>query len=167
VPPDGYRLLKMSAQRYYQDVRKGDEVTPLVKKPTTKQLVMWAGAVGDYMPIHYDQDYARSRGLEGVIVHGQLIGAFLGQLMTDWVGGQGSLIKLSCSYKGMNYPGEVVTLRGKVLKKYIESGRHFVECSVWAENPEEEKTVSGMATVMLPSRVDKKRKGRIRRWARD
>ena len=153
----------MSIQLYYQDVSKGDEVAPLVKEPTTRQLVMWAGAVGDYLPIHYDQDYARSRGLDGVIVHGQLIGAFLGQLMTDWVGEQGTLRKLSCSYKGMNYPGEAVTLRGKVTRKYIRSVEYFIECSLWAENPKGEKTASGAATVILPSRVDKKRKGRTRR----
>jgi len=153
----------MSMQLYYQDVKKGGEVTPLVKEPTTRQLVMWAGAVGDYMPIHYDQEYARSRGLEGVIVHGQLVGAFLGQLMTDWVGGQGRLRKLSCSYKGMNYPGEAITLRGKVLRKYIRGGEHFVECSLWAENPKGEKTASGAATVVLPYGDDKKRKGRTRR----
>jgi acyl dehydratase len=153
----------MSEQRYYQDVRKGDEVTPLVKEPTPRQLVMWAGAVGDYMPIHYDRDYARSRGLEGIIVHGQLVGAFLGQLMTDWVGEGGTLRKLSCSYKGMNYPGEAVTLRGKVLRKYVRGGGHFVDCSIWAENPKGEKTASGAATVVLPSKEDKKRKGKTRR----
>jgi acyl dehydratase len=156
----------MSEQLYYRDVRKGDEVTPLVKEPTPRQLVMWAGAVGDYMPIHYDRDYARSRGLEGIIVHGQLIGAFLGQLMTDWVGEQGYLSKLSCSYKGMNYPGEAVTLKGKVLRKYVRRGEHFVECGVWAENPKGEKTASGTATVVLPAGDDNKGKGRTRRWAR-
>jgi acyl dehydratase len=161
VPPDGYRLLKMSEQRYYQDVKKGEEITPLVKTPSTKQLVMWAGAVGDYMPIHYDQEYARSRGLEGVIVHGQLVGAFLGQLMTGWVGAEGSLRSLSCSYKGMNYPGEKITLRGKVTGKYVKKGEHLVECGLWAENPKGEKTASGTAVAVLPSRVDKKRKGRI------
>ena len=156
----------MSTQLYYQDVRKGDEVTPLVKEPTTMQLVMWAGAVGDYTLIHYDQDYARKWGLKGVIVQGQLVGAFLGQMMTDWVGEQGALRKLSCGYRGMNYPGEKVTLRGKVLRKYVRKGEHFVECSVWAENPEGEKTAPGTATVVLPYKDDDKRKGRTRRWER-
>jgi acyl dehydratase len=146
----------MVKQLYYQDVRKGDEVTPLVKTPDPRQLVMWAGAVGDYMPIHYDRDYARRRGLKGIIVHGQLVGAFLGQLMTDWVGQEGALTKLSCSYKGMNYPGEAIVLKGKVLRKYVRRGRHFVECSLWAENPKGEKTASGAATVVLPSRDDNK-----------
>jgi acyl dehydratase len=112
---------------------------------------MWAGAVGDYQPIHYDRDFAQSRGLSGVIVHGQLVGAFLGQLMTDWIGEQGILKKLSCSYKGMNYPGETLTFKGKVAKKYVEDGQHCVDCSLWAENTKGEKTASGMAIVILPS----------------
>jgi acyl dehydratase len=142
----------MGEQLYYQDVSLGREITPLLKEPTTKQLVMWAGAVGDYMPIHYDKDFARSRGLSGVIVHGQLVGAFLGQMVTDWIGEGGILKKLSCSYKGMNYPGEVLTLRGKVTKKYVEDGQHYVGCSLWAENAMGEKTASGTAIVILPSK---------------
>ena len=139
-------------QLYYQDVSLGSEVSSLTKQPTTQQLVMWAGAVGDYQPIHYDKDFAQSRGLAGVIVHGQLVGAFLGQLMTDWIGEKGALRKLSCSYKGMNYPGEVIAFKGKVTKKYVEEGQHFIECRLWAENPEGEKTASGTAVVILPSR---------------
>jgi len=139
-------------QLYYEDVTVGSEVTSLVKQPTTRQLVMWAGAVGDYNPIHYDKDFARSRGLSGVIVQGQLVGAFLGQLMTDWLGEQGILRKLSCSYKGMNYPGEVLTFRGKVTRNYVEDGQHCVECSLWVENSKGEKTASGIAIVILPSR---------------
>lgn len=142
----------MTEQLYYEDVAIGSEITPLVKQPTTCQLVMWAGAVGDYSPIHYDKDFAQSRGLPGVIVHGQLVGSFLGQLMTDWIGEQGSLRKLSCSYKGMNFPGEVLTCRGKVTKKYVEDGQHYVECNLWVENVKGEKTVSGMAIAILPAR---------------
>ena len=142
----------MTEQLYYEDVAIDTEITPLVKQPTTRQLVMWAGAVGDYFPIHYDKDFAQSRGLSGVIVHGQLTGAFLGQLMTDWIGAQGSLRKLNCSYKGMNYPGETLTCKGKVVEKYIEDEHHYVECDLWVENPKGEKTASGRATVILPSR---------------
>jgi len=142
----------MSKQLCYEDVAVGDEVSPLLKQPTSRQLVMWAGAVGDYLPIHYDKDFAQSRGLSGVIVHGQLVGAFLGQLMTDWIGEQGILRKLSCSYKGMNYPGETLTFRGKVTKKYVEDGQHYVECSLWAENSKGERTASGTAIVILPSK---------------
>jgi acyl dehydratase len=142
----------MRGQLYYEDIAEGSEITPLVKKPSTRQLVMWAGASGDYNPIHYDQDFARSRGLPGVIVPGQLVGSFLGQLLTDWMGERGMLKKLSCSYKGMNYPGETISCGGRVNRKYVEGGVHYLEFSLWAENESGEKTVTGTAVVVIPAR---------------
>ena len=144
----------MKGQLFYEDVVDGSEITPLVKQPTTTQLVMWAGASGDYNPIHYDKDYAIKQGLPGVIVHGQLAGAFLGQMITDWAGDRGSFKKLSLSYKGMNFPGETLTCKGIVTKKYIEGNQHLVALKIWAENPREEKTLTGTAVVSLPSRGD-------------
>jgi acyl dehydratase len=142
----------MAEQVYFEDIAEGSDITPLDKLPTTRQLVMWAGASGDYNPIHYDKDYAQGRGLSGVVVPGQLVCAFLGQLVTDWMGEQGTLKKLSCSYKGMNYPGEAITCKGKVLKKVVADGEHRVECNIWAENARGEKTVTGGAVVVLPAR---------------
>ncbi len=142
----------MAEQLYYEDIVVGSEITPLAKQPTTRQLVMWAGASGDYNQIHYDKDFAQSHGLSGVIVHGQLVCGFLGQLMTDWMGELGTLRKLTCNYRGMNFPGEALICKGKVNKKYVEDGEHYVECSLWAENVKEEKTVSGMAVIIMPSR---------------
>ena len=142
----------MSKQLYFEDIMVGSEITPLTKQPTTRQLVMWAGASGDYNPIHYDKDFAQGRGLPGVIVQGQLVFSFLGQLVTDWIGERGVLRKLSCSYKGMNYPGEAIICKGKVSKKYVENGEHYVECSLWVENDKGEKTVTGMVVVIMPAR---------------
>ncbi len=142
----------MSEQLYYEDIVIGSEITPLLKQPTTRQLVMWAGASGDYYAIHYDKDFAQSKGLPGVIVHGQLVGCFLGQLMTDWMGEQGSLSKLTCSYKSVNFPGEALICKGKVSKKYVEDGEHYIECNLWVENTKGEKTVSGKAVIIMPSR---------------
>lgn len=142
----------MPEQLYYEDVAVGDEITPLAKQPTTRQLVMWAGASGDYNPIHYDKDFAQSQGLPGVIVHGQLTACFLGQLITDWIGVLGVVHNFSCSYRGMNFPGEVLTCRGKVTKKYVADDKHYMECDIWVENPKGEKTVPGRAVVTVPSR---------------
>ena len=142
----------MAEQLYYEDITVGSELTPLVKQPTTRQLVMWAGASGDYYQIHYDKDFAQNRGLPGVIVHGQLVCGFLGQLMTDWMGELGTLRKLTCNYRSMNFPGEVLICKGKINKKYVEDGEHCVVCNIWAENMKGEKTVSGRAIIIMPSR---------------
>jgi len=52
----------------------------------------------------------------------------------------------------MNFPGEALICKGKVNKKHVENGEHYVECSIWAENVRGEKTVSGRAIIIMPSR---------------
>jgi acyl dehydratase len=84
-------------------------------------------------------------------VPGQMVCSFLGQLLGDWMGEAGVLRKLSCSYKNMNFPGEALTCKGTVTRKRVEDEEHFVECSLWVENEKGEKTITGKATVVLPS----------------
>jgi hydroxyacyl-ACP dehydratase HTD2-like protein with hotdog domain len=124
-------------------VRVGDEIAELVKHPTTRQLVQYAGAQGDFYEIHYDQDYARSVALPGVILHGLLKAAFLGQLVTDWLGEQGTLKTFEVSYRGIDQPGRPYRCRGKVTKS---DGRN-VELEVWGEDPDGNRTTVGSATV--------------------
>ena len=143
----------MAEPVFYEDLETGSEIPALVKYPTTMQLVKFAGASGDYYPIHYDRDFAQANGLRGVIVHGGLALSFLGQMITNWMGGSGILVKLSGSYRGMNFPGEDIICNGKVTRKYIEDNRHYVRLEIWAENIRGERTVSGSAVVMLPSRT--------------
>jgi acyl dehydratase len=141
-----------SKQIYFEDVEPGFEVPSLEKDPTTQQLVKYAGASGDFYQIHYDKDFAIKNNLPGVILHGALKNAFLGQLMTDFAGQLGWLRKLSVQYRGMDQPGTKVTCKGKVVKKYVDNGDHLVDCEIWLENAKGEKTTPGSATVMLPSR---------------
>jgi acyl dehydratase len=142
----------LSKQIYFEDVEPGSEVPSLEKDPTTQQLVKYAGASGDFYQIHYDKDFAIKNNLPGVILHGALKNAFLGQLMTNFAGELGWLRKLSVQYRGMDQPGGKVICKGKVLKKYVDQGNHLVDCEIWLENAKGEKTTPGMATVMLPSR---------------
>ena len=140
----------MTDQLHYDDVAEDDALPALEKTPTTRQLVMYAGASGDYYEIHYDQDYARSLGLPGVIVHGALKSAFLAQLVTDWIGERGVLKRLSVQYRGMDMVGQPMLCAGTVASKRVENGEHLVECDLWSENPSGDKTTRGTALVSLP-----------------
>lgn len=139
-------------QTYFDDVEVGTTLGPLEKDPTTQQLVKYAGASGDFYQIHYDKDFALKNNLPGVILHGALKNAFLGQLMTDFAGELGWLRKLSVQYRGMDQPGAKVVCKGRVTKKYVQGPDHLVECEIWLENAKGEKTTPGSATVILPSR---------------
>ena len=142
----------MPDQIFFQDVHQGTELPTLEKNPTTQQLVKYAGASGDYYQIHYDQEYARANGLPNVILHGALKNAFLGQLVTDWIGDQGRLLKLSIQYRGMDIPGAPVYCNGVVTQMSAGDDENIVECDIWLENADGEKTTLGSAIVSLPSR---------------
>jgi len=141
----------MSNQLFYEDVTEGMQIPTLVKTPTTRQLVKWAGASGDYNEIHYDKDAAQRQGLPGVIVHGWLTYSFLSQMITDWIG-DGKLKKISASFRGIQLVGQDVVCKGTVIKKHIHENERLVECEIWAENVEGQRTTVGNATMALPFR---------------
>lgn len=156
----------MPKQLYYEDVEVGTEITPVAKIATTQMLVRWAGASGDFNPLHYEDTFAANQGVGRPIVHGQLKRAWLGHLMTNWIGDGGFLKKLSCQFRAMDYPrkmkdisepdeGETWWCKGRVTNKYIDGEQHVVECEIWVENGKGEKTTQGAATVILPSGVAK------------
>lgn len=126
-------------------VKVGDELPELVKHPTTRQLVQYAGAQGDFYEIHYDQDYARGVGLPGVILHGLLKAGFLGQLVTDWLGDRGTLTSFEVSYRGIDMPGHPYTCRGRVAR--VDGAN--VELEVWGEEESGRRTTVGNAKVQL------------------
>ncbi len=140
----------MTDQVYWDDVTEGMDIPSLIKNPTTQQLVKYAGASGDYYQIHYDKDFAKNNDLEDVILHGALKNAFLGHLMTNWMGPEGTLKKLACQYRGMDVPGNTITAKGVVARKYQEGSSYLVDCEIWLENQEGQKTTPGSATVELP-----------------
>ena len=140
----------MSGGPNLHEVAPGQELPPLVKRPTTRQLAMYAGASGDFYEIHYDREFALAQGLPGVILRGALKSAFLGQLVTDWMGPEGTLRELSVRYREMDVPGDTLTCRGRVAGKDADAGT--VTCELWIENGAGKKTTTGRAVVALPSR---------------
>ncbi len=123
----------------------GEELPELVKHPTTRQLVQYAGAQGDFYEIHYDDAYARGVGLPGVILHGLLKAAFLGQLVTDWLGDRGRLVAFEVSYRGIDVPGHPYRCRGRVAG--VDGDQ--VELELWGEDANGRRTTLGTATVEI------------------
>ena len=142
----------MAQQRYIEDVEVGQELPELVKTPTAQQLVKYAGASHDFYQIHYNETFAKGNELPGLVVHGALKNAFLGQLVTDWIGEWGTLKKLSCQYRGMDLSGDTITCKGKVANKSTPDSESYVELEIWVENSKGERTTLGAAVVTLPSR---------------
>ena len=140
------------ARVYAEDVTVGDELPPLVKGPIQQiQLTRYAGASGDFNPIHQDDEFARAAGMGGVFAHGMLSMGFVGQAITDWAG-PAAIRKFGVRFAAIVRLKDTVTCRGRVLAKSSKDDVHLVDLEVWAENQRGEKVVTGKATVALPSR---------------
>ena len=134
---------------YFDDVKVGDELPPVVKGPIQQiQLTRYAGASGDFNPIHQDAEFAKAAGMGDVFAHGMLSMGFVGQVVTDWAG-PAAVRKLNVRFAAIVRLKDVITCRGRVLGK---SGKDLVDLEIWAENQRGEKVVTGKATVALPPR---------------
>jgi acyl dehydratase len=138
---------------WFEDAAVGDELPEVVKQPDTRQLVMYAGASQDFVAIHYDRKVAAEAGHPKVIIHGALKSAWLGELVTSWIGSTGRLLELDVLYRAIDFPDEIATCVGKVTETRIENGVGIVEVEIGLRNPEGAITTPGRALVSLPTKT--------------
>jgi acyl dehydratase len=140
----------LARQLYFEAVKVGDELPPLVKPPVDRsQIARFAGASGDYGPLHVDEPFARNAGFPSVLVPGMLGMGFLAELATDWLRGA-RIRRFSSRFVKIVWPGDVVTVRGRVADRRFEAGgKYAVDIEVWGENQRGELVVRGAVTAQL------------------
>ena len=95
-------------------MRPGDEIPTLSVTPDKYLTVRYAGASGDFNPIHIDDDFARQVGLPGKILHGLWTMAQVARAQTDAGGGPQSLRSLAVTFRGLGLPEHEVTVTSTV-----------------------------------------------------
>ena len=138
-----------SRKLYFEAVRVGEEMPALSKTPVDRvQLARYAGASGDFNPVHVDETYAKSLGMPSVYAPGMLIMGFLGQLVSDWARGA-QLRRYSVKFSKIVWPGDTVVCKGRVTERWGDEGRYFAELDLWAENQKGELVLRGGAQIQL------------------
>jgi acyl dehydratase len=92
----------------------GDEIPELKVTPDRYLTVRYAGASGDFNPIHIDEEFAKSVGLPGRILHGLYSMAQVARAQTEAAGGPDKLKRLSVQFRGMGLPEHEIVVTGKV-----------------------------------------------------
>lgn len=120
----------------------------LVENLSRTQIVMYAGASGDFNPIHHDETFAtKAAGYPSVFAHGMLTMGLTGRLLTDWLG-DGVLRSFGVRFVRQVWPGDTLTAKGTV-KAVDADGR--VEIEVVTVNQRGEPVVAGEAVAALPA----------------
>ena len=121
----------------------------VVDNLTRTQLVQYAGASGDYNPLHTDEVFAtKVAGYPAVFAHGMLTMGVTGRMLTDWVG-DGRLTSFGVRFSRQVWPGDTLTARATVEAIRREDGQHLVDLALSTRNQNGEEVVSGSATARI------------------
>ncbi|CAL9510031.1 MaoC family dehydratase [Streptomyces sp. NPDC003090] len=112
----------MTAKVSFDEVEVGTELPAGAFPVTRATLVQYAGASGDFNPIHWNEKFAREVGLPDVIAHGMFTMAEAARVVTDWVGDPGALVEYGVRFtKPVVVPnddkGALIQVTGKVAAK--------------------------------------------------
>jgi acyl dehydratase len=136
---------------FYDDVKEGDAAPEFSHALDRMDLVMYAGASGDFNPMHSNEVAAKEAGLPSVFGHGMFTMGLLGKAITDYVG-VGNLERYQVRFTKQTWPGETLITHITVAKKYDEDGKHKVELDCEVVNEDGEPKVQGTAVAALPAR---------------
>ena len=144
---------RMRKTLYFDEVKVGDEIPQLTKEPITHlQLVRYAGASGDFNPLHTDPKVGEMIGTGGIIAHGMLIMGFVGQMLSDYVGPT-ALRKFGVRFKGMTRLDDAITCTGTITEKYETDGAGYIAGKTQATDQTGDVKVTGTFVAELPHRV--------------
>ncbi|HEY6317433.1 MAG TPA: MaoC/PaaZ C-terminal domain-containing protein [Acidimicrobiia bacterium] len=134
----------------FDGVHEGDAAPEFSHQLSRTDLVRYAGASGDFNPMHHDEVAATGSGLPSVFGHGMFTMGLLGKALTDYVG-VGNLRVYKVRFTKQTWPGETLSTKITVKKKYEENGEHRVDLDCSVVNEGGETKVSGVAVAALPT----------------
>lgn len=134
------------------EVTKGDQLPSLSIPVTRADLVRYAGASGDFNPIHWNERFATQVGLPDVIAHGMLTMALAGRLVTEWTGDPGAVVHYGARFtRPVVVPddgeGALLEVSGKVAAVNDDG---TVKVSITARSADQSVLGGASATVRLP-----------------
>lgn len=138
----------MATKIKYDSVKVGDDIpTITIEAVSRPDFVRYAGASGDFVPLHYDQTFVEGAGIPTVFAQGMWTAGCLSRCLTDYAGA-GNVRRFKVRFARQVWPGDTLTCRGKVTNKVERNGERTVEGEVEVLNQKGESTVKGNFAVV-------------------
>lgn len=132
------------------EVAVGDTGPEVVVEDLERQdFVKYAGASGDFNPIHYDEPLAKAAGYESVFAQGMLTAGIASHMVTDWFG-LANVTGFGVRFQSQVWPEDTVTVRGEITDVERDDDGTHVEADITVENQEGEVVLTGDASATLP-----------------
>ncbi len=136
--------------RDWENVSEGNDMPPLEFGPITMTTqVMDASGTRDLYPIHHDREFAKAAGARDIFLNTMWYQGLLGRFVNEWGGPESFIRKLGFDMRATNCPGDTLTVRGTVKKKYEDEGKKLVDLDVRIDNQDTADTVTARITLEL------------------
>ncbi|MBW1903252.1 MAG: acyl dehydratase, partial [Deltaproteobacteria bacterium] len=135
----------------WDDVEEAQELPTVTKEITATNIIAGAIASSDFTAVHHDREFAQSVGMKDFFMNNATISGYSGKYLTDWSGPEGEIKELSFRIGASCFPGDTMTMTGKVVKKYTEGDEHLVDVE-YEFNVPGGRTCGGKGTLALPTR---------------
>ena len=147
--------MKAITKYRFSQLKPNIELPHFTKPAVTKeQLVQYAQASGDLNPLHTDDDFAKSIGMDGVIAHGMLIMGFLGQYVQELAGTESVVHQFNMRFGAMTVPGDTITCGGFVKEVMEIDGHPAARLELFAEKAPGERVGTGSAVLICTNPID-------------
>lgn len=138
------------AQARFDSLHQGSVFAPVTIGPITRtHIVRYAGASGDFNPLHHDDEYARRLGNPSIFAMGMFSAGALGTAVTHWLG-VGRVRRFKVRFAARVWPGDTLTLEGTVSRKALDGSQGTVACDLRVVNQAGQVVIYGEAEAVYP-----------------
>ena len=132
-----------------EGLQVGDEAPPLVVENLTRtNFVRYAGASGDFNPMHHDDTIAAKAGNPSVFGHGMLTAGLMARVLKDWFGPE-ALTRYQVRFSKQVWPGDTLTCRATVTELHDAGDHGIVDCSISVTNQNGDTCLTGSASARV------------------
>jgi acyl dehydratase len=123
----------------------GDLIPPLLKSAITRvQISQFAAATNDFNPMHVDEALARTKGYSGICAHPQLALSYIEEMLWQYAETL-QVSSLNVTFQKLIWPGDLLTSKGLISKRYEEDGMQKIDIDIWTENQNQDVVLKGKA----------------------
>lgn len=127
----------------------GDRLPEFTRTTGFANWNRYAAVNDEFVPIHMDDEAGRAAGYPGAFGMGNLLWAYLHNLIRDWLGETGRIVSMSCQFRAPNLKGMTVSAGGEITAVRAEDGIRLIDLEVWVQDQDGTKLSSGSAVVAL------------------
>jgi acyl dehydratase len=130
-------------------VQVGDELPTFERTTGFEHWNRFAAVNYEFVPIHMDDEAGKKAGHAGAIGMGALQWSYLHNLLRNWLGEDGRIVKIGCQFRSPNLKGQALTARGIVRDVREAGGTKEIDVETWLEDSDGKKLAPGSATVAV------------------